>query len=64
MATDVHKADIHDVLERYHVRYEVRPYYVVLDQRPAGAPSVERRIQAGFNVDLYATLEKSVPVVP
>jgi hypothetical protein len=58
MTNDVSRANIHELLELYHVHYEVRPYYVVLDQRPAGAPSVERRIQAGFNVDLYATLKK------
>jgi hypothetical protein len=55
MASDVRKVDIQDVLERHHVHYEVRPYYVVLYQRPAGAEPVERRIQAGFDVDLYGT---------
>jgi len=58
MANDVPEADVHQVLERHHARYEVRPYYVVLDQRPAGAPPREQRIQAGFDVDLYGTLEE------
>jgi hypothetical protein len=58
MATDVRKPAIQEVLEKYHVRYEVCPYYVVWDQRPESAPEVSQRVQAGYNVDLYATLEK------
>lgn len=58
MTTDVRTADIRTALEPYHVRYEVRPYFVVLDQRPEGAPPVEEKIQAGFEVDLSAALEK------
>jgi len=49
MATNVSKVDIHDVLERHQVRYEVHPYYV--------APLSGKRVQAGFVVDLYGTLE-------
>src|SRR5260370_8610452 len=58
MATDVREADIHEVLEQHHARYEVRPYYVILDQRPAGAPPIEQKVQAGFDVNLYGALEK------
>lgn len=58
MAVDVPKADIHELSSRYHVHCEVRPYYVVWDQRPESAPEVEQKVQAGFTVDLYATLEK------
>jgi hypothetical protein len=57
MTPDVRKADIHEVLERYHVRYEVRPYYVIWDQRPEGAPPVQQKVQAGFDVDLYGAHE-------
>jgi hypothetical protein len=57
MAGDVRELDVHEVLEGHHVGYEVRPYYVVLDQRPAGAPPKEQKIQAGFDVDLYGVLE-------
>ena len=49
---------LHEVLERYGVRYEVRPYYVVLDEHPIGAPAIEQRVQAGFDVNLYGVLEK------
>ena len=58
MATDIREADIHDVLEQHHARYEVRPYYVILDQRPAGATPIEQKVQAGFDVNLYGALEK------
>jgi hypothetical protein len=58
MTTDVHKAELREILERYHVHYEVRTYYVLLDQRPVGAPEVEQRIPAGFDVNLFAPLEK------
>jgi hypothetical protein len=58
MTTDFHPADIHEVLARHQVRYEVRPYYVILDQRPAGAPPIEQKVLAGFDVDLYGVLEK------
>ena len=58
MATDIREADMHEVLEQHHVRYEVRPYYVILDQRPAGAPPIEQKVQAGFDVNLYGALEK------
>jgi hypothetical protein len=58
MASDVRESDIHEVLEQYHVRYELRPYYVVLDRRTAGTQPVEQRVQAGFDLDLYGALEK------
>jgi hypothetical protein len=63
MANEVREADVLEVFERHHTHYEVHPYYVVLDQRPAGGRPVEQRIQAGFDVDLYGTLEREqVPV--
>ena len=58
MAGNVREADVHEILERRHTRYEVRPYYVVLEQRPVGAPPTVQKVQAGFDVDLYGVLEK------
>ena len=49
---------VREIAQRYHVYYEVRPYYVVVDQRPAGAPPIEQKVQAGFDVNLYGALEK------
>jgi len=58
MAIDIQQADVVRVLRQYHAYYEVRPYYVFLEQHPPGAPSVEKRMHAGFDVDLFGTLEK------
>ena len=58
MASNVRELDVREVLEAHHVRYEVRPYYVVFDQRPANAPPKAQKVQAGFDVDLYGFLEK------
>jgi hypothetical protein len=44
-----------DLFLQYHVRYEVSTYYVVLEARSPGASPRERRIPAGFDIDLYAT---------
>jgi hypothetical protein len=40
---------------RHHTRYEVSPYFVVLDVRTFGVHPSNRRIQAGFDVDLYGS---------
>ncbi len=57
METDARKTDVREVLRRHQVRYEVHPYYVVLDQHPVHGPSTEQRVQAGFDVDLYGVLD-------
>src|SRR5258708_5364719 len=59
MAADFREAGIYEVFEQHHLPYEVRPYYVILDRRPAGAPPIEQKVQAGFDVDLYGALEKA-----
>jgi hypothetical protein len=56
MGGDVVKADVCEVLERHHARYEVRPYYELFDLRPVGVPEITKRVQAGFDVDLYGNL--------
>ena len=58
MASQVGQGDVHALLERYRVRYESHPYYVVWEQRPEGAAPLVQRIQAGFDVDLFGALEK------
>jgi hypothetical protein len=57
MAIHVPTVDIHELLEPYHVHYEVFPYYVMSEQFPVGGPPVIERVQAGFDVNLYAVLE-------
>jgi hypothetical protein len=58
MPSDIREMDVQGVLHRHNVRYEVRPYYVVLEQRPAGATPVEKKIRAAFDLDLYGALDK------
>jgi hypothetical protein len=57
MTPDVHSTDLQEFLAGHRVWYEFRPHYVIVDQRPPGAPSVQRIIPAGFDVDLYAQFE-------
>jgi hypothetical protein len=49
MASGVRKLNIRDVLQRHQARYEIHPYYV--------ASPGNRKVQAGFDVDLYGTVE-------
>jgi hypothetical protein len=58
MAGEVGQADVRALLERYHVHYGVHPYYVLWEQRPEGAPPLDERIQAGFDIDLSGTVDK------
>jgi len=44
----------HQLFIRQQVRYEVSPYFVVVDDRTYGRPPIKRRIPAGFDFDLYA----------
>jgi len=44
-----------ELLQRHAARYEVSSYYVVLDVRTFGVPPSQRRVHAGFDVDLYGT---------
>ncbi len=59
MANDVHKTNVREILARHHARYEVRPYYTVQQHFTVGAPAVAKRVQTGFDVDLYGTLLKN-----
>jgi hypothetical protein len=40
---------------RTAIRHQVSPYYILLDERPLGAPPIQRRVQRGFDVDLYGS---------
>jgi len=43
-----------ELFTKHHTRVEVSPYFVALDVRPFGAPPIQQKIQAGFDLDLYA----------
>jgi len=45
--------NVRAVIERHHGFYEVIPYYILLEERPYGAKATPRRIQAGYDVDVY-----------
>jgi hypothetical protein len=49
MSSNISKVDIPDVLQRHQARYEVHSFYVA---SPSG-----KKVQAGFDVDLYGNLE-------
>jgi hypothetical protein len=53
MATHVPTADIRDMLEPFHVHYEVCPYYVISEHFPVGGPPTSERVHAGFDINLY-----------
>src|SRR5271165_5302888 len=53
------------LIKEYHAFYEVSPDYVELEERPVGRPAKTRRVQAGFNVDVYGVrTEDSEPSMP
>ena len=57
--------DIRSLIKEHHAFYEVSPYYVLLDERPVGLPATTRRVQAGFNVDVYGVrTEDTEPAMP
>ena len=48
-------SDIRSLIGQHHVTYEVLPYYVVVDIHEKDAPTIYRKVQAGFDIDLYGT---------
>ncbi len=45
--------NIRSLAEEYHAFYEVSPYYVLVEHSEGNSPPTTRRIQAGFDVDVY-----------
>jgi hypothetical protein len=45
--------NVRELIEQYHPFYEVTQYYVEIEDRPHGATAARRRIQAGFDIDVY-----------
>jgi hypothetical protein len=46
-------SQIRQAIQEHQAFYEVLPYYVLFEERPAGGRVTEQRIQAGFDVDIY-----------
>jgi hypothetical protein len=51
--------DIRSLIKEHHAFYEVSPYYVVLEEGPVGRPATTRRVQAGFDIDIYGLRTKN-----
>ena len=45
--------NIRSLVQEHQAFYEVRPYYVVIEERTVGLPPVTRQIQGGFDLDIY-----------
>jgi hypothetical protein len=57
--------DLTQLVKQHHAFYEVSPYYIAFEERPVGLPAKTRRVQAGFNVDVYGVrTEDNEPVMP
>jgi len=57
--------NISSLVKEHHAFYEVSPYYVELEERPVGHPAKTRRVQAGFEVDVYGVrTEDDEPAMP
>jgi hypothetical protein len=52
------------VIKKHHAFYEVSPYYVLIEQRHGSIPSMTRRVQAGFDVDIYGVSIKNALTLP
>ena len=45
--------DLRSLIKEHHAFYEVLPFYVLLENRHGSVPSTTRRVQAGFDIDIY-----------
>jgi hypothetical protein len=46
-------SEVRALIEQHQAFYEVRPYYLVVQTREQNRASASRRVQAGFEVDIY-----------
>ena len=54
--------EVRRVIEDHQAFYEVTPYYVLFEERPPGGHPSSRRIQAGFDVDVFGIVKGPAPV--
>ena len=52
--------EVRRVIEDHQAFYEVTPYYVLFEERSQGHPS-NRRVQAGFDVDVFGIVKGPAP---
>jgi hypothetical protein len=53
--------DVREVIKFHHCYSEVSPHYIVTEERPVGGPVSVRRVQAGFDLDIYGVKMSSEP---
>jgi hypothetical protein len=57
--------DLRSLIEKRNAFYEVSPYYVFVEQNHGSVTAkVSRRIQAGFDIDIYGVNSHNDPDVP
>jgi len=45
--------NIGSLVKKYHAFYEVLPHYVLIEDRHGNLPATTRRVQDGFDIDIY-----------
>jgi hypothetical protein len=55
--------DVRSFVKDSHAFYEVSPYYILFEERPRGMPAT-RKVQAGFDVDVYGVGEGAGLAMP
>jgi hypothetical protein len=45
--------NLRSLIKKYSAFYEVLPYYVVVEEKHGSGAPIARRIQAGYDVDIY-----------
>lgn len=56
--------DVRPIIESHHCYFEVSPFYIVAEDRPVGRSVSIRRVQAGFDLDIYGIKMSSQPDPP
>jgi len=56
--------NLRSLIQEHHAFYEVSAYYLLEHNHGTSAPKAARRIQAGFDVDIYGVNRKNDPEVP
>lgn len=57
-------AEVRKILASHRCYYEVSPYYIIDEERPVGRAVSARRIQAGFDIDIYGVKTSPEPDPP
>jgi hypothetical protein len=52
------------LIKEHHAFYEVSPYYVLLEEKHGSFPPMTRRVQAGFDIDIYGASVKGELTLP